>query len=328
MSRDGNLASSYVYTFVCHEEERGLCRMEQRALFGMEPPPYGSVLESKAALDPGRSPFMKRRIAVRYEAEHLGELARLAEQIQLDGRTFKVLFVGGEGERDGNGAAGEITYDEQRAIEREIGQHIRGKAEMKQPERLFGVARAGGRWVLGDCAESEPVWLRHMEKPRNYSTALGTRMARAVANIAVPDPQGIRAIDPCCGIGTVLLEACSMGIAIVGCDINPLAVRGARANLAHFGYSADVSVADMREASGTYDVAILDLPYNLCSVLSAEDQLAMLQSARRLAGRAVVIATETIDSVLALAGFEIADRCLARKGGFARQILLCKAAHE
>ena len=37
-----------------------------------------------------------------------------------------------------------------------------------------------------------------------------------------------------------------MGIDIVGCDINPLAVRGARVNLDHFGMPNVVSIADMR----------------------------------------------------------------------------------
>ncbi|GAA3334615.1 hypothetical protein GCM10020331_103270 [Ectobacillus funiculus] len=75
------------------------------------------------------------------------------------------------------------------------------------------------------------------KKPHSYSTSLSTRVARAVANIAVPDPTGIKAIDPCCGIGTVLVEALSMGINIVGSDINPLVLPGARENIAHFWLS-------------------------------------------------------------------------------------------
>ena len=39
-------------------------------------------------------------------------------------------------------------------------------------------------------------------------------------------------LDPCCGSGTVLCAARLRGLRAVGCDLNPLAVRGARANLA------------------------------------------------------------------------------------------------
>src|SRR6185369_6412097 len=96
------------------------------------------------------------------------------------------------------------------------------------PERVFGIVIIGGRWYFGTYMESEAVWFHHVKKPRSYSTSLSTRVARAVANIAVPNPDGVKAIDPCCGIGTVVVEALSMGIDIVGRDINPLVVIGSR----------------------------------------------------------------------------------------------------
>jgi tRNA G10 N-methylase Trm11 len=171
--------------------------------------------------------------------------------------------------------------------------------------------------------KSEAVWLRHNDKPQHYSTALSTRVARAVANIAVPNPLGIRAIDPCCGIGTVLIEALSMEMDMVGNDLNPLAVKGARINLAYFGLPNKVSLGDIRTIQGKYDVLILDLPYNLCSVLPSEEQLEMLMAARRLAARAVVVSTEIIDSALEQAGFVIQDRCVVKKGSFTRQVMVC-----
>ena len=68
-------------------------------------------------------------------------------------------------------------------------------------------------------------------------------------------------------MGNVLIEAFSMGIAAEGRDINPLAIRGARVNLRHYGYDDNkVAIQDMNTLQGHYDAAILDLPYNLCSV--------------------------------------------------------------
>lgn len=96
-----------------------------------------------------------------------------------------------------------------------------------------------------------------------YSTALSTRVARAVANIAIPHPKGVRAIDPCCGIGTVLVEALSMGINIVGRDINPRVVLGSRKNIAHFELEGTVEIGPIAEVVDDYDVAIIDMPYNL-----------------------------------------------------------------
>jgi len=307
-------AANFLYTYACHEDEQELCRLELRTLLGCEPDVGGFVI-SPREMDPSRSPFVKWRLDVLFEGSSVEEIAEQAAALELGGATFKVVCVD-TAELD--------DYGEQRAVERAVGARIRGTADMRRPERLYGVAKVQGYWLLGAAHKSEAVWLRHQSKPQNYSTALSTRVARAIANIAVPDPHGVRAIDPCCGIGTVLVEAMSMGIDIVGRDLNPLAVRGARVNLSHFGMPQPVAIQDMRLIDETYDVAILDMPYNLCSKLSDEEQLSMLQSARRMASRAVIVSTEPIEAALAEAGFRIADRCVVRKGAFARQIIVCE----
>ncbi|MBD0382490.1 TRM11 family SAM-dependent methyltransferase [Paenibacillus sedimenti] len=315
-----------MYTYACHEDERALCELELRTLLGAEV--NARYVESARCVEPSRSPFLKLRMDVLFEAGSLQELAEMVAALTVRGSTFKVVFAE-------TGAA--VSYDRQREIEREIGRHLRGKAEMRRPEQWFAVTELRGRWLFGDCSYGEAVWLQHQQKPQNYSTALSTRVARAVVNIAVPEIAGTRVIDPCCGIGTVLVEAMSMGIDIVGCDVNPLAVRGARVNLDHFGMPNVVSLADMRtlgctgeqatqsptSLGGHYEALILDMPYNLCSKLPEDEQLQMLESARRLAARAVIITTEQIDPLVARAGFRIAERCVVRKGKFSRQVLVC-----
>ncbi|NOU64184.1 RNA methyltransferase [Paenibacillus sp. LMG 31461] len=319
-------SGKYVYVFACHEDEQALCQLELRTLLGAD-----AVIEARYAVsvrrvEPSRSPFLKLRMDVAYEADSLPELASQLETLTVRGATFKVVFA----ETDTA-----VSYDRQRNVERELGLGLRGKAEMRRPEQYFAVTELGGRWLFGEGSYGEAVWLQHQQKPQNYSTALGTRLARAVVNIAVPEVAGTRVIDPCCGIGTVLVEAMSMGIDIVGYDINPLAVRGARVNLDHFGMPDVVQVADMRTLVPThptalpgspepiYDALILDMPYNLCSVLPEAEKLDMLQTARRLARRAVIITTEQIDSLLIKAGFHIDSRCTVNKGNFSRQIIVC-----
>jgi tRNA G10 N-methylase Trm11 len=204
-----------------------------------------------------------------------------------------------------------------------MGLHITGEADVHHPEYLFGIVTLGGRWYFGSYLKNKAVWLHHMKKPRSYSIALTTRLARAAANIAVPHPLGIKAIDPCCGIGTVLVEALSMGVDIVGRDINHFIVRGARENLAYFGLEGDVVVGAIANISVSYDVAIVDMPYNLFSTITTEEQLSILQQARRIANKVVVISIESIDEMLSLSGFTIVDRGVAKKGLFSRQVLVC-----
>lgn len=309
---------TYIYTYACYEDERSLCALEMRSLFGNES--KTNILESHIKIDPSRSPFIKERLAVIYEGQSFESLLKQVATLQVTGATFKVYYVknGGPAKNVGKG------FEDRRAIEKEIGLHINGVADIHHPERLFGVMNVKGRWVFGDYIKSESVWFRHQQKPHSYSTALNTRVARAVVNIAIPDPIGITAIDPCCGIGTVLVEALSMGIDIVGSDRNPLILGGARENIAHFGLSGEVKFADIRDITNQYDVAIIDLPYNLCSVISPEEQLEILQCARRIAKKVVVVTVEPIDEIIINAGFCIIDRAVVKKGSFTREVIVCK----
>jgi tRNA G10 N-methylase Trm11 len=305
--------STYIYTYASYEDERSLCALEMRSLFGSES--HTSILESSVKIDPSRSPFMKERLTVIFEEASYRKLLEKVATFQI-GETFKVMYVK-------NGSV-EETFEKRRTIEREVGLQIKGFGDLRQPQRLFGVMNINGRWVFGDYVESESVWYQHQQKPHHYSTALSTRVARTVVNIAIPDPTGIKAIDPCCGIGTVLVEALSMGMDIEGSDNNPVILAGTRENIAHFGYSCEVKFEDMRNITKHYDVAIIDLPYNLCSVISPEEQLEMLQSARRFADKVVIVTVEPVDGVLLEAGFVIVDRAVAKKGSFTREVIVCR----
>ena len=300
MKKDSQGTQTYIYNYLCAEEEISLCALEMRSFFGEES--KSSILESTLKINPSRSPFMKNRIDVIYQGAELHDIIeQLKKSFPEMDTTFKVIFV-----KNSDMAKSEkITFNERKKIERELGLQISGKADLVHPEVVFGVMNVNGRWVFGEYFENEPVWFRHQQKPQNYSTALSTRVARAVANIAVPNLEGIKAIDPCCGIGTVLIEGLSMGMAIDGSDINPLATAGARKNLAHFGLNGKIALMDIRKIADYYDVAIIDMPYNLCSVITYEEKFAMLQSARRFTKKLVVVTIEPVDSILLEAGFVI-----------------------
>ncbi|MGE7764176.1 TRM11 family SAM-dependent methyltransferase [Peribacillus sp. NPDC096540] len=308
---------AYIYTFTCSPDERSLCNMEMRSFFGLET--SVNILKSNIEIEPSRSPFIKGRVEIMYEGKSISEIAEQVKNIHLPHSTFKVLFV----KINDLDKEAKINYDGQREIEREIGWHIQGNADVRNPDQVFGIVPLGGRWYFGKYVKPEAVWLHHMKKPREYSTALSTRVARAIANIAVPHPDGVRAIDPCCGIGTVLVEALSMGIDIDGRDINPLVTDGSRENIAYFGLEGDVTTGPISDVTKNYDVAIIDMPYNLYTHATPEDQLSILKHARRFADRVVVVTIDTMDHMIEEAGFRIADRCVARKGIFSRQIVLC-----
>ncbi|WP_188535781.1 TRM11 family SAM-dependent methyltransferase [Paenibacillus segetis] len=294
--------------------------MELRALFGqksLESESAFSYIETKVKIDPSRSPFISMRLDVLLSGDSLDEIRLAVKSLDLGEATFKVLYI-----KHGD----KISYEEQRNVERLVGMNITGKADMRSPDVTYGILSSGGRWIFGQCHAAEAVWLRHKDKPQNYSTGLSTPVARALANIAVPQPRGIKAIDPCCGMGNVLIEALSMGIDMVGMDINPLAIKGARMNLRHFGYNDAtlVRIGDMNEVEQSYDAAILDMPYNLCSVLSVAERIQMLSSLRRFSARSVIVSSELLDRDIQQVGLCVIDQCTITKGTFIRNVWLCQ----
>ena len=310
--------SEFIYTYVRHKDEHDLCRLEMRAFFGYDV--SSNVLKSAIEIDPSRSPFIKERLEVIYENASFDELLDQVAQLELGESTFKIICLN----TTELGETKKIGHPERRKIERETGLRVQGEPDLDNPACVFGIVLWEGKWHFGKYMESDAVWFQHQKKPHMYSTALSTRVARAVANIAIPHPDGVRAIDPCCGIGTVLVEALSMGIDIVGRDINPLVVLGSRKNIAHFGLEGSVMIGPIADVSDDYDVAIIDMPYNLFTHITSEEQQDIVMEARRFAKKVIVVTIDTIDHMVEKAGFKIIDRCVAKKGTFSRQVLVCE----
>ena len=313
------IPASFIYTYSYNEGEASLCRLEMRVLFGHND--TSAIVESSRKIDPSRSPFLRERIDVLYEASSLDNLLSQLDGLEVSNATYKVVFV----HNPDLPKAQKVRFEERRDIERKIGLQLIGEPALKNPDKQFAILNTTKGWTFGLYTKTEPVWLFHQKKPNMYSTALNTRTARAVVNIAVPEPDGIEAIDPCCGIGTVVVEALSMGINMEGSDVNPLVLGGARENIAHFGLDGKISLQDIQNVSGKYDAAVIDMPYNLCSVISETEKLEMLQSARRIAKRVVIVTIEPLDTILKEAGFTIQDRCTVKKGMvFSREVILVK----
>ena len=310
---------SFIYTFAYNDAERSLCHLEMRSFFGYDTDM--KILKSDTKIDPSRSPFMKGRMDILAEGDTVEEIIAAAHLFGEEGEINKVIFLK-INDRQGED---KIENKERLHIERAIGSEMKGDFDLHNPEQFFAIAPYQQRWYFGTYTKSEPIWFNHIKKPKEYSTALSTRVARAVANIAVPHPSGVRAIDPCCGIGTVLVEARSMDIDIVGRDINPLVCIGSRENLAYFGLTGQVEKGAIQDIEEAYDVAIIDLPYNLYTHASWEEQLTILKHAKRIARRVIIVTIESMDDRLESIGLHIKDRCITTKQQFEREILVCES---
>jgi len=314
--------AEYIYRITCHEQERSLCSMEMRALWGMSFDAHYStlLLRSNIQHHVDRSPFVKYRLEIWCEGSDIDTLADNIAQIPQITRTYKVIAL----DELKDEQVEPIAYHDRRGIEQRLGSRVKGEVNLNKPELLLGVIKLEHSWVFGELEYHEPIWQRHNHKPRHYSTALSTKVARSLVNIAVPSlKEDIHFFDPCCGIGTVLMEACSQGIYASGGDINPLAVVGARENMAAFDYHCELRIHNMIEIEKKYDVAIVDLPYNHCSVLPLEERYRMLQALSTMASRVIIVSVEPIRSELVQLGYHIEDEGYIEKTHFKRDVFLC-----
>ena len=302
----------YVINYPIYEEE--LCFMEMRTLFGKEP--EAKVLISQRDFEPSNSVFIKRRLEVIYEAESLeGILEQLkVNEMHLEG--FKVEYLRLD--------TGNISYDERLKSAWEIGQRIVGQPSMKSPKIMLGVTRYQGKWFFGISESNDFKWQLHENKPCSYSNSFGVRTARAMVNMASMGYPETRVIDPCCGVGTTLVEGLSMGYDIWGSEINKKIADNANENLRHYGFGLEVENRDMHGIEENYDASIIDIPYGLFSHTSEEEQQEIINTARRISKKMVMVTFENLDKLVHNAGFEIVDRCTVNKGTFKRYILVCE----
>ncbi len=300
----------YFIKYPVFEEE--LCKLEMRCLFGKTP--SEKYLFSDLYINISRSPFIKEMISIIYEEDSLEQILKNIIEDKLTYDDFKVCYVKLEN--------GDIEYKERLNSLNKIGFVITGEPEMHNPKIILGITKICGKWIFGKYEKNDYEWHIHDKKPYSYSNSLGLRVARALVNIAVQNNLDCKLIDPCCGVGTVVIEALSMGINVVGCELNKSIAENAQRNLKFFGYENVVTNGDMNNIEKQYDVSIIDLPYGLFTPTTIEEQTSLIKSARRISKKLVIVTFENMDKEIIEAGFNIVDRSYVCKGKFKRYITI------
>ena len=303
----------YLYVFNHAEGEDELYALELKTLFGTAP--SKKYLISEVDLDPSRSVFIKERLTLMYEAASLEDLCGQIQERPIGFETFKILYLRFPGES--------LDYRQRLAALGQIGGLVGGEADMYHPAQLLGLAELEDRWLFGILEPNENSWVLHENKPFSYSFSLSVRVSRALANIAIGHDFSQKLIDPCCGVGTVVLEALAVGGRIRGNELNPKVAEKAVANLRHYGHDPVIEVGDIKDVKGHYDTAIIDLPYGHFNPIAPEDQQLILREARRLARKLILVTQVDMAPELAAAGFVRVDGCRVKKGKFVRYITIC-----
>lgn len=164
------------------------------------------------------------------------------------------------------GFSEEIALAELRAVlgqtPQKVGEH-QYKANIKNglSEMNYLSNRLGGLVEVHDMT-GKLVW-RHSAKSwykrdrlKPYSDPhkglLPPKIARMIINLAVgtDEPEGKTLLDPFCGSGTILLEAGQLKLRLVGNDLDPIQLSGARRNLDYFDLNGNLSNHDATKLSG------------------------------------------------------------------------------
>ncbi len=308
---------SYLYSFNYNFHHRDLCNLEARQLFGEEE--IDKLLFTDIKQEPSMSAFIKCRFEIISVSQNYTDLLQniANENIHLDG--FKVEYLLLEGDPTG--------YVERLEKLRDIGYQINGTPDYMKPSVIYSVCHYQNRWYFGLLVKKEPDWYKHKNKPYSFSNSINMKIAKALVSIASKGDKTSTLLDACCGVGTVVLEACYSGFNIEGCDINWKAFNNTRQNLAHYNYSAKLYNSDVKELNKKYDAAIVDLPYNLYSCSTDAISLHIITSAAELSSRIVIVSISDIEPLISSAGLKISDFCVVEKKGkssFARSVWVCE----
>jgi tRNA G10 N-methylase Trm11 len=315
---DNNLQTKqYIYAFSYDNTESELSKLESKYLFNQED--KDKLLITSIMVEPACSAFVKSRIEIAASSADDAELIDRIKRAKIRTNSFKVEYLVFEG--DTTDYAGRLEKLNQ------TGLCVEGTPEYYTPETTYAICNINGVWYFGVLVKNNLAWQKHKDKPCSCSNSIGMRVAKALVNIASKADYSTALLDACCGVGTIMLEACYAGIPIDGCDINWRMCVDARKNLAHYNYSAKVVRSDIKDITTHYDAAIVDLPYNLFSKVTDAGVVNIIDSVAQITNRMVIISIKDISDIISTCGLRISDYCEVGKGGkatFARRIWVCE----
>lgn len=306
---------NYLYTVNYQSYEKDLCNFEMTAIFGEKK--EGKTFCSIKEVDPSISAYIRNRLTVMCKESSLDAVVNWLIDHKLSSSEFMVKYY--------SLMSDDPEYKNRKKICETIGFRIQGFPNFKAPRITYGITFYEGYWYFGVYIINNQQWREHINKPFSYSSSLGINMAKAAANIASGGDKTKKMIDPCCGVGTVVLEGVFAGYDIVGAEIKSKVAEKARANLEHYGYETIITTCDIGHINEMYDVSIVDLPYGNFSLASGEDQMYIIGHALRISKKLVLIASEDMSERLTLEGMMIEGHCKVSKKAvksFARYIYI------
>ncbi|MFW6437695.1 MAG: hypothetical protein ACOCZ7_01670 [Armatimonadota bacterium] len=311
----------YFYRLVAPVGHFELARLEFEAFTGEDAPPAPPwndreepaltprLAWAKVGVDIGRSAYVAECCRLLACGDTLEDLLAASAKLAMRMERFRIRA---RKERH-------VEAPDSQDIECAIADTISGSPDLTRPVvELVAWGHPQG-WLLGELiSRTHGGWRGHEQRPFQYSSALPPRIARAMVNlVAAP---GDRLIDPCCGSGTALVEAGYMGIEPFGWEINRNVAEQCASNLCHHGQAAWLVVGDGRTARGSWDGAVLDLPYGITNDRIDGICTGLLEHALKVAHHVAVVTVGEIEELIDLRTVEVLGTASVIKNSLRRRV--------
>ncbi len=282
------MKKEYIYKYNSERQDAALAKYEMEAIFNQEITSDSFI--STYYVNPNKSYFINYLIDPLFKAENLDNLVELIIDANLNYDQYKIEFI--------NVKSSELPYKERLNYCINIANNIGGEGTVHNPLITLVVTKVDNNWYFGQILRNDRAFENHQDKPHSYSNAMTTQISRTLVNIACGQHTNLRLLDPCCGIGTVVIEALSQDYDITGRELNYLVADKAKKNLHALGFKDVIKQQDMHTITETYDVAIMDLPYGIMSVTNLELQTGLVAKAYELANRLLLVANEPSEHLI------------------------------
>ncbi len=303
----------YQYFLNYSDNLKDLCDLEMKSIFGFIP--RNKFFTTSIYIDPSRSIFIKGCLAILYLENSLEDLERAIRNDQLFYEDYKIRFIKLDDD---------VKYEDRLKALRAIGFAIEGNFALHNPSIKLALTKINKKWIFGHYIKNDSTWIDRKQKPFNYSYALDNKIAKTLINIAIGNNFNLNVVDPCCGIGTVIIEGRYMGVDIKGFDVNQNVVNKCNKNLKFFGFNDNVKNKNILDITNLYDVAIVDLPYGKFSKTSLKEQTLIIKKTKQIARKAIIVSMDDMSELINACGFTIIEKCFVQKRDkFSRYITNC-----
>ncbi len=299
---------SFFYLLTGPPEERELAALELWALAGVSAP--GPCAEGWLAAEVTGAAYTRFCARTLAAGSSLDELVSATAAADLTVDRFRIEVY----------RPAPKVPEGRTQIAKRLADAIYGWPDLDNPQVRLMVVAQPGCWRLGRLlSESSGDW-RRRAAPADYSAALPAQMARALVNlVAAP---GDTLLDPCCGIGTVVVQAAQRGIRAVGVEISKKLAGRAAAFVRAADRGGLIVAADARRLGGKFEAAVLDLPYGRATLAPAGLYRDLLSNLSGMAQRVAIVAAEPLDELLAATGFRLLREARVPSGRLTRHIHL------